>query len=93
VVSELGEEDFAYFDPPYLGAKVHSYGTGDINHLELVEELQNAEYRWILSEYPHDLYLDAFGPPFWSKNVQLCSTNFRQDGGKERRVECLWRNY
>jgi site-specific DNA-adenine methylase len=93
VVSHLGENDFAYFDPPYIRAQVHSYRPCDINHLELVDELKSAKYRWILSEYPNDLYLDAFGPPFWTKDVQLCSTNFRDDGGKERRVECLWRNY
>jgi site-specific DNA-adenine methylase len=93
VASDLGEGDFAYFDPPYIRAQVHSYRPSDINHLELVDELKSAKYRWILSEYPNDLYLEAFGPPFWTKDVQLCSTNFRDDAGKERRVECLWRNY
>jgi hypothetical protein len=37
--------------------------------------------------------VEAFGEPFWQNGVQLCSTNFRNDGGKEKRVECLWRNY
>jgi hypothetical protein len=37
--------------------------------------------------------VEAFGEPIWRKEVQLCSTNFRHDGGKEKRIECLWRNY
>ena len=93
--SELGQGDFAFYDPPYLGAKVHGYGVGDLDHAELVAELKNAKYRWLLSEYHNPLYVDAFGPPFWTKNVQLCSTNFlhNRDHGRARRVECLWRNF
>ncbi len=93
VVADLSEHDFAYIDPPYAGARVHGYRADDIDHRELVEELKNANYRWMLSEYLHPLYAEAFGQPFWQKQVQLCSTNFLDDGGKERRVECLWRNY
>jgi site-specific DNA-adenine methylase len=92
-VTGLGENDFAYCDPPYIGAKVHGYGKGDMNHTEMIDVLKTAKFRWLLSEYEHPLYLEAFGQPFWTKNVQLCSTNFRNAGGKERRVECLWRNY
>jgi len=93
VGADLGDDDFAYFDPPYLGATVHGYRGDDIDHRELVEELKNAKYRWMLSEYLHPLYVEAFGQPFWTRDVQLCSTNFRYDGGAGRRVECLWRNY
>ncbi len=95
VASGLGQSDFAFYDPPYLGAKVHGYGDGDLDYAELVAELKNAKYRWILSEYLNDLYLDAFGPPIWSKDVQLCSTNFKHDSdhGRSRRIECLWRNF
>jgi hypothetical protein len=93
VAADLGEDDFAYFDPPYFGAKVVAYRSDDISHWELVEELKNAKYRWLLSEYYQPIYVEAFGQPFWQKQVQLCSTNFLDDGGKERRVECLWRNY
>jgi len=93
VVADLGDDDFAYFDPPYLNATVHGYRGDDIDHWELVEKLKNAKYRWMLSEYYQPIYVEAFGQPFWQKQVQLCATNFLDDGGKERRVECLWRNY
>jgi len=93
VVAELNDDDFAYLDPPYAAAKVHGYGPGDIDHIEMVSILIKARFRWLLSEYYQPLYVEAFGEPIWRKEVQLCSTNFRHDGGKEKRIECLWRNY
>ena len=92
-VADLNADDFAYFDPPYLAAKVHGYGPGDLDYVEMVSTLKNARFRWMLSEYYQPLYVEAFGEPIWRKEVQLCSTNFRHDGGKEKRIECLWRNY
>jgi len=92
-VADLNADDFAYFDPPYLAAKVHGYAPDDIDHIEMVEILKNARFRWLLSEYYQPIYVEAFGLPFWTKDMQLCSTNFRHDGGKEKRIECLWRNY
>jgi site-specific DNA-adenine methylase len=91
-VADLGPNDFAYFDPPYRDCKVGSYKSGDIDHEELVEHLLRARYRWLLSEYENPIYA-KFGKPFWRRDVQLRSTNFRDDGGKGRRVECLWRNF
>jgi site-specific DNA-adenine methylase len=93
VHSELREGDFALCDPPYLESTVHGYGANDLDHRELIDSLKHAPYRWILCEYYHPLYIEAFGLPFWTKDMQLCSTNFRHDGGKEKRIECLWRNY
>lgn len=94
VHSVLGERDFAFYDAPYIGARVHGYDpAADIDHSEFIHELKGARYPWMLCEYLHESYVDAFGPPFWQKEVQLCSTNFRNDGGKQRRIECLWRNY
>ena len=93
VVAELNDDDFAYLDPPYAAAKVHGYGPGDIDHMEMVSILKKARFRWLLSEYYQPFYVEAFGEPIWRKEVQLCSTNFRHDGGKEKRVECLWKNF
>jgi site-specific DNA-adenine methylase len=92
VVADLGPRDFVYFDPPYADCKVGSYRANDINHEEMVEALLGAPYRWLLSEYEHSIYA-RLGPPCWRKEVQLRTTNFRDDGGQGRRVECLWRNY
>jgi len=91
-VADLGPDDFSYFDPPYRGCKVGSYRADDINHEELVDELLGAPYKWLLSEYESPVYA-RLGKPFWRKEVQLRTTNFRDDGGKGRRVECLWRNF
>ena len=92
-VADSNADDFAYLDPPYAAAKVHGYGPGDLDYVEMVSTLKNARFRWMLSEYYQPLYVKAFGEPIWRKEVQLCSTNFRHDGGKEKRIECLWRNY
>lgn len=92
VVTDLGPDDFVYFDPPYKDCAVGSYRSNDINHEELVEELLRAPYRWLLSEYDHPVYA-RLGRPCWRKEVQLRTTNFLDDGGKGRRVECLWRKY
>jgi site-specific DNA-adenine methylase len=92
VVTDLGSDDFAYFDPPYKDCKVGSYRADGINHEQLVDELLRAPYKWLLSEYEHPVYA-RLGKPFWRKEVQLRTTNFRHDGGKQKRVECLWRNY
>jgi site-specific DNA-adenine methylase len=93
VHAKLKENDFALYDPPYLGAKVHGYQPDDINYAELIDALKTARYRWILCGYLDEAYVRAFGSPFWTKSVQLCATNFRHDGGKEMRTECLWRNF
>jgi site-specific DNA-adenine methylase len=92
-VADLDGDSFVYLDPPYLTARVHAYGPGDIDHTEMVAILKNARFRWLLSEYHEPLYVQAFGKPIWQKEVQLCPTNFKKDGGKERRVECLWKNF
>jgi site-specific DNA-adenine methylase len=93
VVADLGRNDFVYFDPPYADCKVGTrYRANDIDHDELVEELQKAPYKCLLSEYEHPIYF-RLGKPFWRKEVQLRTTNLRDDGGKGRRVECPWRNY
>ena len=39
-IVDLGDDDFAYFDPPYLGAKVHRYGQSDMNHPEMIDVLK-----------------------------------------------------
>lgn len=94
-VADLSADDFAYIDPPYAAAKVHGYRSNDIDHKEMVAILKNASFRWLLSEYYQPMYVEAFGEPIWRKDVQLCSTNFRNnsDHGRARRVECLWRNF
>jgi hypothetical protein len=89
----LGPDDFVYFDPPYLGCSTQAYRHDAVDHAELVAHLKAARYKWMLSEYPAELYLRELGPPVWSRDVQLLATNFHAVGGKARRTECVWTNY
>jgi hypothetical protein len=89
----LRDDDFVFCDPPYLGADVRPYDESDINHERLVQVLKGAKFRWMLSGYSHELYARELGQPFYAEDVQLKTTNYHQNGGKERRIECLWRNY
>lgn len=88
VFERLGPNDFAFIDPPYLGANVASYGASDIDHKRLVISLKYARFRWLLCEYRHPVYIRCFGEPFWTRNVH-CYVH--QNGG--RRTECMWKNY
>jgi len=83
-VKELGPDDFAYFDPPYLDAHVTAYSASDLDHRQMVAILREAKYRWLLSEYDHPLYREAFGVP-----LQFPAANRH---GKPR-TECVWANY
>jgi len=89
----LAPDDFVYFDPPYLGADVRPYGASNVNHEDLVRFLKTANFKWMLSEYPNDLYLRELGQPFFAEDVQPKTANYHQNGGKERRIECIWRNH
>jgi site-specific DNA-adenine methylase len=95
-LENLGEQDFVYLDPPYLSADVRAYKDSTIDFNLLVKTLQQAKFKWILSEFKSDLYLGSFGEPAYTQDVQLVGTNFNYDcnnNGQERRVECLWKNY
>jgi len=89
----LSPDDFAFIDPPYDGADVQPYGENDIDHEELVRLLKAAEFKWMLTEYPNELYYRELGEPFFVKDVQLNAVKFRATGGRDRRLECAWKNY
>jgi DNA adenine methylase len=94
VLEQCGEDDFVYLDPPYKGADVRSYKENAIHHEDMVKVLRNAKFKWLLSEFSHELYIKELGDPFFQKDVQLVGTNYTfTNAGKERRTECVWRNY
>lgn len=83
VLQDLGEDDFVYLDPPYLDAEVgKAYQPGDLDHRELVDILAKASYRWMLSEYDHPMYREAFGEPILKQETETRH-------GKPR-YECVW---
>jgi hypothetical protein len=83
VLASLGESDFCYLDPPYLSAAAGAYSVNDLNHVEMVDLLLHAKFKWALSEYRHPLYLEAFGEPAWTKD---CPNSYNKKTG----TECLW---
>lgn len=85
-----GPEDLALFDGPYMECNVAPYKPWNILPVEVIAELQSARYQWILCEYYQPMLVAAFGEPVFKKEVQLRATNFKQTGGQERRVECIW---
>lgn len=88
VLGKLGDSDFAYLDPPYMGCDVRSYYSGDVRHEEMAMALRGASYGWSLSEYDRPLYRDILGPPVDMREYAL------KVSGKivaaEQRVECIW---
>lgn len=90
----LSPDAFVYLDPPYREADVRAYNPGDVNHEELVRVLLTAKFRWMLSEYSNDLYTTHLGQPQYTKDMQLIAADHNlANGGKERRIECIWKNY
>jgi site-specific DNA-adenine methylase len=87
-LSLLTNEDFVFFDPPYFGADVRAY-SNNFNHQGMVKLLENAKFKWMLTEYEQPIYLAAFGEPRYRQVVQLAC-----DGrGNRSRTECVWTNY
>jgi site-specific DNA-adenine methylase len=87
-LESLSPLDFVFLDPPYFGADVRAY-TNKFDFGGMIALLKNARFKWMLTEYKQDFYVEAFGKPYWTKEVQLAC-----DGkGTKTRVECVWRNY
>ena len=82
VLADLGPDDTAYIDPPYIDCDVSAYRPDDISHRDLVDHLLVAPYRWLLSEYDQPIYREAFGEPL-----------LRQKAATRHgipRIECVW---
>lgn len=89
-VKNLDPDDTAFLDPPYLNGDVRAYRKQDIDHHQLVRVLLKAKFRWMLSGYEHPVYA-ALEKPFYREEVQLCIANC--DRVRQRRRECLWKNF
>jgi site-specific DNA-adenine methylase len=89
VLAELGEDDFAYLDPPYQNSNVRAYESADVDHAELIDILLSAKFRWAMSEYRNPIYLEAFGEPGWSQERTI---TYGKGTHRPKRVatECLW---
>lgn len=85
--NQFDASDFVYFDPPYLGTRIGTYG--NIEHDRLLEVIKPAKFRWVLSGYDSDLYRSVLGPPTGTREraAEIAATNGKVG---ERRVECVW---
>jgi D12 class N6 adenine-specific DNA methyltransferase len=92
VLVQLGPDDVAYIDPPYLNAKVQTYSERTIDYPALVKSLRNACFRWVLSEYEQPIYVEAFGEPAMRIKVKRVMTDASKEGRRKSAVECLWTN-
>jgi hypothetical protein len=89
-LQELGPDDFVYFDAPYLSGNVKTYSPDTVDFPYLLQLLEKAKFRWLLSEYPESIYFKHLGDPCFVKDVKLLCT---RDGEEQVRTECLWKNY
>ena len=84
------EDVFIYADPPYLHSTRKNYlyrhEMSDVQHLELLDRLQNHPGKVLLSGYDNELYNSALKS--WNK-VQ----KHTQAEGGLKRIETLWMNY
>ena len=94
VLTQCGEGDVIYLDPPYMNANVKAYTDKTLEHREMVEILKSAKFKWILSEYKQPLYIEAFGEPVLRISVKrgMGKPNGGSKGQKEA-VECFWTNF
>lgn len=84
---QLTEDDLVYLDPPY--ENTGGVGLRQIDHIELLELLRDAKFKWALSGYASDLYLAELGDPILEFERRLEMTDSRGSTA----VECLWVNY
>ncbi|GAB6393553.1 MAG: DNA methyltransferase [Treponematales bacterium] len=80
-----------YLDPPYVlstrrGGKTYAHEYGDDDHRRLLEAIAGAKAKVVLSGYGSPLYDEYLSGWHVDKKVHF-------DEGRNRRVECLWRNY
>jgi site-specific DNA-adenine methylase len=85
---KLNWKDFVYFDPPYFNGDVRAYKPWQLSEYKsFIEFLEQAPFRWMLSEYQEPMYVKAFGKPVYRKSIP-CGQN-----PKKRIEECVWINY
>lgn len=83
----LNKNDFVYLDPPYYNTSNLPYQ--NIDHEELVKYLKKSNFRWVLSGYKNELYLNYLGEPKHTRlrNSEVKSYNKRK---KINVLECVW---
>ena len=100
-VSELverfdAEDALFYIDPPYLPAtrqarKVYSVEMTEEEHVELAHRLNKAKGKVVLSGYQSPLYTKMYKE--WDLTCRPIANHAGQNKSKQKRIECIWRNF
>jgi hypothetical protein len=89
-VEHPGPEDLILIDWPYVDCETGAYDPENVLPIEGIDYLKShPSFHWLFCEYREPMYEYAFGPPIFSKEMQLRSTNFKT-AKQKRRVECVW---
>lgn len=87
----LDKDSLVYLDPPYLNGNVGIYKSNSFDRKKMIELLQNAKYKWALSEYECNDLNEAFGKPlikYYNVAIKTPSSNVAK-----RATEVLYTNY
>lgn len=100
-ISELvrrfdAEDVLWYIDPPYLpitrqAPKVYSVEMSEQDHIDLADKLNNAKGKVLLSGYQSPLYAKLYKG--WKLTCRPVANHAGQNKNKQKRIECVWRNY
>lgn len=83
-------DSFVYIDPPYYQTDNKAYD--NINHLNLIKKIKNAKFKWVISSYYNELYLNNLGEPFIKVKTVNQFSAFNK-GTEKYKQDCLWRNF
>lgn len=98
IKKEDGPRTLYYLDPPYLHETRSTTGEykhemTNEHHRELLEVLSGLKARFLLSGYESNLYSEYADLNGWACETFDLPNNSAGGKEKERRTECLWRNY
>lgn len=98
LLTEMGtmEDVLWYIDPPYLpstrtASKVYNAEMTEEDHVKLGEMLKSVKGKVLLSGYYSNLYAKMFKG--WELSTREIANHASQAKEKQRRIECLWKNY
>lgn len=87
-----------YLDPPYLHetrttTSDYAHEMNPDQHEELLRSLAGIRGKFLLSGYRSDLYETFAGRHGWFRHEFSTPNNASSKSTKERKVECVWRNF
>ena len=87
------EDAFFYLDPPYYGINEYYLKFTKQDHKDLLEMVKNMKAKWLLSNYPNELY-DEYLKEFYRVEVVVSKSSASTGNNpKPKATEVLWANY